>query len=382
MVDEGASQPLLGHPSPPACNDPTYRRLWRKIFSWQVLKIVLLGQLLSLFLCGTSVASQLLVDNYMVDTPVMQNFISYFLLSLLYTVWLAGRSGESGLLYILKNKWWKYLFLAVVDVEANYCLVKAFQYTTLTSVQLLDCVAIPALMVLSWFILRSRYKWIHYVAVGVCLLGVGTLVYTDVLSGRADGKGSDMLFGDFLVILGACLYAVSDLCQEYVVKKLSCVEFLAMLGLFGAFVSGIQLMALESAAVASIDWNWNVGLLYAGYALCLSGFYSVMTFVVLHSSATSVALGLLTSDIYSLLIGHFLFGYKFSGLYILSFIMIIVGFVLYNSVTMYTSGFLPGKSHEETEKNDTEEVEAPLESVTPLENVSRQLCTVIVDSAH
>lgn len=373
-MDAGANQQLLGHPNPSAHNDPAYRRLWRKIFSWQVLKIVLLGQLLSLFLCGTSVSSQLLVDNYMVDTPVMQNFISYFLLSLVYTVWLACRSGESGLLYILNNKWWKYLFLAVVDVEANYCLVKAFQYTTLTSVQLLDCVAIPVLMVLSWFILRSRYKWIHYIAVGVCLFGVGTLVYADE---RTDGKGSDMLFGDFLVILGACLYAVSDICQEYVVKKLSCVEFLAMLGLFGAFVSGTQLMALESAAVASIDWNWNVGLLYAGYALCLFGFYSVMTFVVLHSSATSVTLGLLTSDIYSLFIGRFLFGYKFSGLYILSFILIIVGFAAYNSMATYTS-----ESHKETENNDTEEIEAPLESATPLENVSKQLCTVIGDSAQ
>ncbi|PIO32030.1 hypothetical protein AB205_0021220 [Aquarana catesbeiana] len=120
-----------------------------------------------------------------------------------------------------------------------------------------------------------------------------------------------------------------------------------------------------------------IGLLYAGYALCLFGFYSVMTFVVLHSSATSVTLGLLTSDIYSLFIGRFLFGYKFSGLYILSFILIIVGFAAYNSMATYTS-----ESHKETENNDTEEMEAPPESATPLENVSKQLCTVIGDSAQ
>ncbi|XP_072254750.1 solute carrier family 35 member F2-like [Pyxicephalus adspersus] len=341
-----------------------------------ILKIVVLGQLLSLFLCGTSVASQLLVDNYMVDTPVMQNFINYFLLSLVYTVWLALRSGENGLMYILKNKWWKYLFLAIVDVEGNYCLVKAFQYTTLTSVQLLDCVAIPALMVLSWIILRSRFRPIHYIAVVICLSGVGTMVYADVLSGREDGKGSGMLIGDSLVILGACLYAVSDICQEYVVKKLSCVEFLAMLGLFGAFVSGTQLMVLESAAIANINWNWGVGLLFAMYALCLFGFYSVMTFVVLHSSATSVTLGLLTADIYSLFIGRFLFDYKFSGLYILSFVMIIVGFTLYSSVATYVPEFPPGRSNEEAENNDMEEVAAPQESATPLRNVCRQLCTI------
>ena len=36
---------------------------------------------------------------------------------------------------ILKNKWWKYLLLSLVDVEANYTVVKAYQYTTLTSIQ-------------------------------------------------------------------------------------------------------------------------------------------------------------------------------------------------------------------------------------------------------
>ncbi|KAM5180557.1 solute carrier family 35 member F2-like [Mantella aurantiaca] len=374
MMETGASQPLLEHQTPPA-----YRRLWRKIFSWHVLKIVLLGQMLSLFLCGTSVISQLLVDNYKVNTPVMQNFITYFLLSLVYTVWLAFRSGENGLLYTMKHKWWKYLLLAVADVEGNYCLVKAFQYTTLTSVQLLDCVAIPALMILSWFILRTRYKLIHYIAVGICLLGVGIMVYADVLSGQEDGKGSNMLIGDSLVILGACLYAVCDLCQEYVVKKLSCVEFLAMLGIFGVFVSGIQLVALETAAVASIDWNFGVGLLYASYAFCLFGFYTTMTYVVLHSSGISVILALLTADIYSLFIGRFLFGYKFSSLYILSFVMIIVGFILYNSVTMYILAFPQGRSNEETENNDLEELEAPPEFAAPLQNMPRQLSSIFID---
>ncbi|KAM9319827.1 solute carrier family 35 member F2-like [Gastrophryne carolinensis] len=206
-----------------------------------VLKIVLLGQLVSMLICGTSVTSQLLVSKYMVNTPLLQNFLTYLSLAVAYTVWLACRSGESGLLYILKPKWWRYLLLAVVDVEANYCLVKAFQFTTITSVQLLDCSGIPALMAFSWFFLHARFKPIQYIAVISCLLGVGTMVWADFLSGREDGKASDMLVGDALVILGACLYAVSNICQEYVVKNLSCVEFLGMLGLFASFVSGIQL---------------------------------------------------------------------------------------------------------------------------------------------
>lgn len=53
--------------------------------------------------------------------------------------------------------------------------------------------------------------------------------------------GSDVLIGDILVLLGASLYAVSNVCEEYIVKKLSRREFLGMVGLFGTVISGIQL---------------------------------------------------------------------------------------------------------------------------------------------
>lgn len=55
--------------------------------------------------------------------------------------------------------------------------------------QLLDCFGIPVLMALSWFILYARYRVIHFVAVAVCLLGVGTMVGADILAGREDNSG-------------------------------------------------------------------------------------------------------------------------------------------------------------------------------------------------
>lgn len=54
--------------------------------------------------------------------------------------------------------------------------------------QLLDCFGIPMLMALSWFILYARYRVIHFVAVAVCLLGVGTMVGADILA-RRDNSG-------------------------------------------------------------------------------------------------------------------------------------------------------------------------------------------------
>ncbi|XP_069058429.1 solute carrier family 35 member F2 isoform X1 [Pleurodeles waltl] len=342
-MEEGAG---ASEPSPEAARVPSKLKaaligMKERICTRYVFKTVALGQMLSLFICGTAVTSQFLADQFKVNTPVLQSFINYCLLFLIYTTILAFRTGERSLLYIVKNKWRKYLLLGIVDVEANYALVKAYQFTSITSVQLLDCVGIPVLMTLSWFILQSRYRPIHFVAVVLCLGGVGTMVGADVLSGREQGKASDMLIGDGLVLLGACLYAVSNVCEEYIVKNLSREEFLGMVGLFGTFVSGLQLMIVEYHDVAAIHWDWKVALLFTAFALCMFGLYSLMPVVIKVTSATSVNLGILTADLYSLFFGLFLFGYAFSGLYILAFAIIMVGFLLYCSTPTYSAEPLP-----------------------------------------
>ncbi|XP_053449802.1 solute carrier family 35 member F2 isoform X4 [Nycticebus coucang] len=234
------------------------RRIKDKLFTWNILKTIALGQMLSLCICGTAITSQYLAERYKVNTPMLQSFINYCLLCLVYTVMLAFQPGSDNLLIILKRKWWKYILLALADVEANYLMVRAYQYTTLTSVQLLDCFGIPVLMALSWFILHARYRVIHFIAVSVCLLGVGTMVGADILAGRQDSSGSDVLIGDILVLLGASLYGISNVCEEYIVKKLSRQEFLGMVGLFGTIISGIQLLIVEYKDIAAIHWDWKI----------------------------------------------------------------------------------------------------------------------------
>lgn len=49
-------------------------------------------------------------------------------------------AGDESIFKILKEKWWKYLLLALTDVEANYTVVMAYQFTTLTSIQVLHYV--------------------------------------------------------------------------------------------------------------------------------------------------------------------------------------------------------------------------------------------------
>ncbi|KAF7250782.1 Solute carrier family 35 member F2 [Varanus komodoensis] len=286
-------------------------RLDKQLIMYTV-KTLFLGQMLSLFICGTAVTSQSLAKNCNVNTPMLQSFINYCLLFLVYTMTLAFRKDGDSLLTILKRKWWKYILLGLVDVEANYTTVKAYQYTTLTSVQLLDCFGIPVLMALSWFILHARYKLIHFIAVAVCLLGVGTMVGADILAGRKDGEGSNVVIGDVLVLLGASLYAISNVSEEYIVKNLSRVEFLGMVGLFGTIISSLQLAIVEHRDIANIQWNWKVALLFLAFAVCMFGLYSFMPLVIKVTSATSVNLGILTADLYSLFFGIFLFGYKYN----------------------------------------------------------------------
>lgn len=110
-----------------------------------------------------------------------------------------------------------------------------------------------------------------------------------------------------------------------------------MVGLFGTIISGLQLAILEHKDIAHIQWNWKIVLLFMAFALCMFGLYSFMPVVIKVTSATSVNLGILTADLYSLFFGLFLFGYKFSGLYLLSFGIIMVGFILYCSTATRTA---------------------------------------------
>uniref|UniRef100_A0A672F832 Solute carrier family 35 member F1 n=1 Tax=Salarias fasciatus TaxID=181472 RepID=A0A672F832_SALFA len=209
-----------------------------------LLVTLALGQVLSLLICAIGLTSKYLAHDFHANTPLFQSFLNYILLFLVYTTTLAVRQGEGNLLAILKQRWWKYLILGLVDIEGNYLVLKSFQFTTLSSVQLLDCFVLPVVLLLSWFFLLVRFKAVHCVGAGLCLLGVGVMVGADVLLGR-QGLGEQQLTGNLLVLGGATLYGISNVCQEFIVKNLSRVEFLGMMGLFGSFFSGIQLPPLR-----------------------------------------------------------------------------------------------------------------------------------------
>lgn len=54
----------------------------------------------------------------------------------------------------MRTKWWKYLIMGVADVEANYTVVKAYQFTSLTSIQVL------VVLMVADGVLRIRPSWL------------------------------------------------------------------------------------------------------------------------------------------------------------------------------------------------------------------------------
>ena len=292
-------------------------------------KCLLLGQFISVLLCGTAVTSGLL-SNYGVHTPTAQSFLNYVLLCLVFTVSLACRGGDRSLVYILKTSGWKYFIISVIDVEANYLVVKAYSYTTIISIQLLDCFSIVTVLVLSYFVLHMRYHFVNGVGVMTCILGLIALVLTDSLTKNKQSGGSNRILGDVFCVSGAFLYGVSNVAEEYVVKNFDRTEFLAMLGLFGSLINGVQFVFLEKQEVENIDFSsYKIILCLAGFTICQFALYACMTIVMQQTSATTVNISLLTADFYTLLFGLFLFKYQFHVLYIASFVVILCGVAIY-----------------------------------------------------
>ncbi|XP_068174107.1 solute carrier family 35 member F2-like isoform X2 [Antennarius striatus] len=308
----------------------TIRKLnLKEVFTWQLARTLAMGQGLAVLICGTAISSQYLATSFHVNTPMLQSFLNYALLCVTYTSMLLCRTDSEE---------------ALVEVPPAWPGGRGGQLYCGESVPVHHPHQYTVLMILSWWALKTRYRPVHYIAVCICLLGVGAMVGADLLAERDQGSTSNILLGDFLVLISATLYAVSNVCQEYTVKNLSRVEFLGMVGLFGLIISTIQMVILERQAMASIQWRWEVGLLLSAYALCMYALYSCMPIVMRLSSATAVNLSLLTADLFSLFSGIFIFSYNFSSLYLVSLVVILIGFITFNAVPTPTSPADPAPS--------------------------------------
>jgi solute carrier family 35 protein F1/2 len=275
---------------------------WRRLFS-----IFLLGQLIAILNSTSSLASEFLESIYKAKIPCMQALLTYVLIFIVYTSYFIYT--KKYLSPFKSKRWIAYAIIALFDFEANYLIVKAFQYTNIVSVILLDCFSIPVVMTLSFFLLRVRYRWLHYLSVILCFIGIIVLVLNDLINKTAL-SGDKPWLGDILVLIAATLYGLSNIGQEIMIKNFEITEFLSMIGLFGALYATIQLLLLELQVIKEIDWTApTIGLLCA-FAITLFVFYSLTPWLFRWTNATLYNLSLLTSDVYGLIYGIFVFHVK------------------------------------------------------------------------
>lgn len=290
----------------------------------QFVRTLLLGQLLSFLIAIMGCCSELLANNG-VDLPTFQGFLNYVLLALVY--------GGQMVLARLRpcQDLWKYALLAFLDVEANFLLVKAYQFTSITSVTLLDCFTIPAVIFLSRIFLYARYNRGHYAGATACLVGLALLVISDHASSTVSAPHP--LLGDVLVLLGAIMYAVSNVSQERLLThEVPVKELLGYLGLFGAVIGGVQFGIFEGHRIGATQWSHGTALPFLGFSGALFAFYSLVPKMLVSGGATALNLSLLTSDVWAAL-ARVVFFDGFSPqsgfLFAIAFLFVAAGLVVY-----------------------------------------------------
>ncbi|OLY81454.1 putative solute carrier family 35 member [Smittium mucronatum] len=204
--------------------------------------------------------------------------------------------------------------MALADVEGNYFVVKAYNYTNLLSASLLDTWSLPCVVVFTYFFMKVKYRLLQYAGIVICLIGMGASVFIDNY-GKQGYRGQNPLKGDLFMILGATCYATSNILLEYVVRKRPIYESLAYMGTLGTLINGIQLVSLELSEIRSITWTGKVVGYNLGFVAFMLTLYTLTPVLFRMSSATFYNLSLLTSDVYILLIGIVVFDYEVTPFY-------------------------------------------------------------------
>ncbi|CAN6341844.1 unnamed protein product [Urochloa humidicola] len=290
---------------------------------WGLLLVLLLGQLVAFSMAAGSFTSSL-IANLGVDAPLTQSFFAYLLLTLVYVPILLRRRQK------LKIDWYWYLALSFIDVQGNYLVVKAYQYSYITSVTLLDCWTVVWVIILTWYALGTRYSFLQFVGAGTCVAGLALVLLSDAQSSEEQDPSKIPLLGDALVIAGTVFFAFSNVGEEYCVKKKDRVEVVAMLGLFGLLVSTVQILIFERKSLETVAWSPTMISLFAGFAVAIFIFYTITPFVLKMSGATLFNLSLLTSDMWAVAIRVLFYHQQINWLYYLAFTIVAIGLITYS----------------------------------------------------
>ncbi|KAI3746237.1 hypothetical protein L6452_08661 [Arctium lappa] len=295
---------------------------------WRVLYVVFLGQLTSFSMALMSFNSSLSA-NLGVNAPFTLAFFSYLTLTLVFGGILLYRGQK------LQISWYWYVLLAFVDVQGSYLVNKAYQFSSITSVTILDCWTVVWVIILTWLFLGTKYSIWQFFGAALCVTGLCLVLLSD--SGVGGGGGSKPILGDILVIAGTCFFAASNVGEEFCVKKVGRIEVITMLGVFGMLLSVVEMAIFERKNLESVSWSPEVILTFAGYGIAGFMFSSLTPLVLQASGATLFNLSLLTADMWAVVIRVLLYHQKVDWLYYVSFLLVGIGLVVYSKTEKYSN---------------------------------------------
>ncbi|KAI1352648.1 DUF914-domain-containing protein [Xylaria sp. FL0043] len=290
--------------------------------------VLVVGQVLALAITTTNTFSSLLVQHN-VSIPAFQTFFNYVLLTLIYFTYTLYKYGFRKMGSIFLRDGWKYFILSFLDVEGNYFTVLAYNYTNILSAQLINFWAIVVVVIVSFLLLRVRYKPFQIIGILVCVGGTGILLASDHIQGTNGGPGVNLLKGDLFALLGATIYGLTNTFEEWFVSKRPAYEVLAFLGFFGIFINGTQAAIFDRHTLQTGDFDGAVIGYIVGYTLALTLFYSIVPFILRIASAAFFNISLLTGNFWGTIIGVRVFGFTVHFLYPIAFVLIIIGQLIY-----------------------------------------------------
>lgn len=300
---------------------------WKSIWTRRFILSLLAGQVVSLCITVTNVTTTELVSRNW-SLPTTQTWFLYFSLFIIYTPYTIYKYGLKDWGQMVYRDGWKYSILAACDVEGNFLVVKAYNYTDLLSCMLLDAWAIPVCLFFCWVYMRTKYHWTQVLGVLVCIGGLGMLVASDMLTDKnypALSRGK----GDAFMIVGATLYGFTNATEEFFVRKSPLYEVVGQLGMWGTLINGIQAASLEHVDMTTASWNGTtIGFLVA-YTAAMFILYTTAPLLYRMASSAFYNISLLTSDFYGLIFGLFLFHFSPYWLYFPAFCVVVIGLIIY-----------------------------------------------------
>jgi solute carrier family 35, member F1/2 len=202
---------------------------------------------------------------------------------------------------------WKYVGASFLHFYANYFVVLAFRFTSLTSIMLLDVLALPSSMILSVIFLKRQYVSIHFLGATVCMMGIVFNVLADYeLDLVVKTEFPNRLLGDIIAGLGTVLYGTNNVIKESFVRGSGGPsEYLGCVGLLGTMWATAHAMLFERQDIANFfNGGGNCPVAAGGILMFLFAkskglkFFCSAHFLTISESAL-LNLSILTSDFWA-----------------------------------------------------------------------------------